>query len=268
MRPSAVFEAAIDMQRWIAVESYVWRVKRKPVEVRLTLPMLRYMLPWLRERASGTPDALGVLLGRVRRRWTGDLVVVVEDFEPFDPATLRGRPKAPPGTDLHVVGLYRRRPGDELKLDHLDASLIQSSFVHRGMVYLLISASDAGPDRATFFIQERGDVHGYANYGEFPFDAAFLENPRLGRKRSPPVRWIPVAGLVVSLIALAGWFAWLRQQQSPAPSASATSAPSAQTPQAAAPAVQPEGAASREGPAARTKHRKTKSTRKRRHLVS
>ncbi len=208
------------------MDYYVWRVRGKPVEVRLNLPMLRYMVPWIRDPALHSVEAFGLLLGNMKRRW-GRYIVSVQDFEPFDPVKLSGRPQAPRGTDLNVVGLYRRRQGEELKLDRLDASFIRSAFTHAGMVYLLVAAAPAGPDRASFFIQEHGDVHGYTNYGEFPFDPEYLSSPAIdsGRTRR---RWIPVAGLAACLFALGSWFLWLRQD-STVPPAAPPPPPQAQT---------------------------------------
>ncbi len=202
---------------------YAWRVEGKPVEVRLNLSTVRSMAPWLIERAMGEPESFGILLGQVKRRWRRR-IVWVEDFEPFDPTRLRGAPKAPWGTELEVVGLYRRRAGD-LKLDHLDASFIQTAFTNPAMVYLLISAAAGGPDRASFFVQEHGEVHGYASVGDFPLVADLLprSDAPVGSKLH---RWVPV-GVVASLIALAGWFFWLRR---PTPPPAPVAAPAASAP--------------------------------------
>ena len=211
------------------MEYYSWRVRGKPVEVRLSLPMLQFMVPWIHNRAALAPDMYGILLGRSRRGW-GRTIVFIDDFEPFDPATLRGAPRAPHGTELKVVGLYRRHNREELRLDQLDASLIQTSFVNRGMVYLLMVPTRDGPDRAAFFIQERGEVHGYSSYAEFPFDADFLREPALDAAMPKSRRWIPIAGLAACLLALAGWFVWLRQD---------AAAPVAATPAGQPAVVQP-----------------------------
>lgn len=241
------------------MDHYAWRVRGKPVEVRLNLPMLRYMVPWIRDPALHSTEAFGLLLGRIRRRW-GRFIISVEDFEPFDPAKLSGRPHAPRGTELSVVGLYRRRAGDELKLDRLDASFIQSAFTHPGMVYLVVAAAPAGPDRAAFFIQEHGDVHGYANYGEFPFDPEYLSGPVLDRPAR--WRWIPAAGLAACLLALGYWFMWLQQQPAPAVSA----APPHPPPQTAAPAPEQAAKAIEEPPGSPSrptaKHRVAKKRRR------
>src|SRR6476659_8670741 len=117
------------------MDYYAWRVRGKPVEVRLNLPMLRYMVPWIRDPALHAVEAFGLLLGKIKRRM-GRYIVFIDDFEPFDPAKLSGRPHAPRGTELSVVGLYRRHPVETLKLDRLDASFIRSSFTDPGMVYL------------------------------------------------------------------------------------------------------------------------------------
>ncbi len=196
------------------MDYYGWRARGKPVGVRLNLPMLGYMVPWIREREMQPAEAFGILLGSIKRRW-GKYLVTIDDFHPFDPAHLSGRPKPPPGTDLEVVGLYRRREGAELKLDGLDASFIRSSFVHPGMIYLLATPGADGPHRAAIFIQERGEIHGYTNYGEFPFDAAALRKwkPRTQSSR----KWIPVTGFVAALIGLGAWFVWLREPPAAAP---------------------------------------------------
>ena len=174
--------------------------------------MTQVMVRWIHDRAAQEPELFGMLLGHVRRGW-GRRIVSVDDFEPFDPSALHGTPKPPHGTELNVVGLYRRRPGDQLRLDPLDASLIQTSFTHPGMVYLLIAPG--APDRASFFTEERGEVHGYENDGEFPFDAGFLQRPALDRAPVRRRRWIPAAGFVACFLALAGWFFWHRQSASP-----------------------------------------------------
>jgi hypothetical protein len=256
------------VQQTRVVDYYVWGAKGKPVQVRLSLPMTLFMVRWIRDRAAQQPETFGMLLGRVRRGWRG-IIVSIDDFEPFDPATLRGSPQPPRGSELKVVGLYRRREGDQLALDQLDASLIQTSFAHPGMVYLLLAPSPGAPDRAAFFIQEHGEVHGYSNYGEFPFDAGFLRRPALESTRAGNWRWIPAAGLVASLLALAGWFYWLRQGGSTPPISPAVAQKAAAIqpqPTAESPVVTPPK------PNRRTveRHRKRPPTshRKRRRLVS
>jgi hypothetical protein len=158
------------------MQYFVWSSAGKRVTVRLHLKMVGYMVRWIRE----APECFGMLLGRIRKGWNG-LVVTVDDFEPFDIAALSGRPRPPAGTGLPLVGLYRRTMKDDLRLDHVDASLIESSFGHRGMVYLLIAAAVEGPDRASFFTAQDGEVHGYRNEGEFPFDAEFLRGGVISR---------------------------------------------------------------------------------------
>lgn len=245
------------------MEYYVWRVKGKPVQVRLSLPMTQFMVRWIRDRIAQQPESFGMLLGHVRRV-LGRSTVFIDDFEPFDPATLRGSPKPPHGSELKVVGLYRRAASDPLTLDQLDASLIQTSFTNPGMVYLLLVPSPAAPDRAAFFIQERGEVHGYTNYGEFPFDVESLRRPPLDSTPTPGRRRILAAGLAASLLALGGWFFWLR----PGPAAPPT--PSAAPRKGAG--LQPEPAASApevKAPKAERRrteksHKKTTSRRKRR----
>jgi hypothetical protein len=244
---------------------YAWRVEGKPVEVRLNLSTVRSMAPWLIERAADEPESFGILLGQVKRRWRRR-VVWVEDFEPFDPTRLRGAPKAPWGTELEVVGLYRRRAGD-LKLDHLDASFIQTAFTNPAMVYLLISAAVGGPDRASFFVQEHGEVHGYASVGDFPLAADLLprSDASVGSKLH---RWVPVAGVVASLIALAGWLFWLRR---PTPPPAPVSAPAASAPvQQPAPSVSKPASSSTQvehrstvKPQRAAKHSKRRGSRKR-----
>jgi hypothetical protein len=208
----------------VKTDYYVWHASRKSVFVRLNGVMVRYMAPWVRDPGVHRAEAFGILLGRIRRRWRRT-TVTVDDFEPFNPATLHGPPKPPPGAEFDVVGLYRRRlEGEELRLDHMDASLIETSFKRPDLVYLLIAPTDRGPDRATFFIQEDGAIHGYANYGEFPFDADSLAGQQAGRARSPR-RWMIASGFAASLLALAGWFVWLRQDVTPpAPAAIAVPA--------------------------------------------
>lgn len=203
---------------------YAWRVARKPVEVRLSLPMLGYMVPWIHDLSTRQAEQFGLLLGCVKRRW-GRLITFIDDFEPFDPAKLRGRPKPPKGTDLTVVGLYRRHENRELKLDQLDASLIQSAFEHPWMVYLAVAPTPDGPDRATFYVQEQGEIHGYAAHSEFPFDAESLAAPPGAAPRKSR-NWTLTVSLSASLLALGGWFFWLREDTPPPPRATApTSAP-------------------------------------------
>lgn len=237
---------------------YTWRVDGKPVEVRVNLPMVGYMAPWLVQRAASHPDCFGILLGSVKRRLRG-YIVCIDDFDPFDPARLRGTPRAPADTDLKVVGLFRRRTGD-LRLDHLDASFIETSFTRPWMVYLLIAPSPDGPDRASFFIQEKGEVHGYTSVGEFPLSADRLREQPVARSSGLP-RWIPVAGLAASLLALAGWFVWLRQGSPPPPPARAPVEQQAPPPVVAKPAPSEQAAA----PAAAEKNQKRPAKHAKRH---
>lgn len=200
-------------------EYYKWRQPGRPVEVRFNLATAHYMAAWFHGRHSESVECFGMLLGRIRHK-IGGYVVNVEDFEPFDPAKLHGRPKAPPDSGLQVVGIYRRHRCDDPRLDQLDASLIQSSFVHRGMVYLLISPSE-GPDRAALFTQRNGEIHGYLADGEFPFDSDLLRRPKPSLEPRSSRPWIPATGFAVSVLALIGWFFWLRQDaQSPVAAAS------------------------------------------------
>ena len=68
------------------MEYYSWRVRGKPVEVRLNLPMLRYMVPWIRDhRACSRPNP-SVCCWDVSGGGWGRFLIMVEDFEPFDPA--------------------------------------------------------------------------------------------------------------------------------------------------------------------------------------
>ena len=164
--------------------------------------------------------------------------------------------------------MYRRRAGEELRLDSLDASLIQTAFTHPGMVYLLMAPATEGPDRAAFFIQERGEVHGYANYGDFPFDAEFLQDPSW--MRQPGVSsWIPIPGFGASLLALADWFIWLRQDTTApvaaAPAAQQAVVPPAPAPTAAAPAPAKQTAEVRDRAKTSKKRKTTSGRRKRRH---
>ncbi len=203
--------------------------------------MTQTMARWLRDHSRQQAELFGMMLGHTSRAWYRS-IVYIDDFEPFDPATLRGSPRPPHGSELKVVGLYRRRAGEQLVLDHLDASLIQTSFSHPGMVYLLIAPSDGAPDRAAFFIQEDGEVHGYTNYGEFPFDSEFLRRPGAGGSSdsSKLRRWFPLAGLAASLLAFGGWFFWLRQDTSAKVPPAAVAAPVAEKEAEVQPAPVPE----------------------------
>jgi hypothetical protein len=191
---------------------YAWRAVAKPVEVDLSLAVVdRIQALIAAARGRGEDGVLfGVLLGKSRRDHR-KLLTIVHDFEPLNIARLRGTPQAPEGCGLAVVGLYHSRPGAELRLDHIDAALIRPSFKDPAMVYLLIQPERDRASRAAFFIQEQGDVHGYASYLEFPFHSQLLREsgslsygaPRRNRR----VGWIAAA--TVTALAAIGLFGFV-----------------------------------------------------------
>jgi hypothetical protein len=195
-------------------EYYVWSVDRKPVEVYLSLAAVDRLQKLVSETfRRGLGEIHGILLGRIERQ-KSTRTAYVEDFELFDPAA--GTPKPSRRSWLDPVGLFRSRLQNELRLDRLDAALIENFFTNPGMVYLLIRPVEEGPAAAGFFIQEEGQLRGYASYREFPLDTAVLRsggyrlatdtNPLRGGKR---LWW---AGATVGLAAalMAGWWFWSR----------------------------------------------------------
>ena len=248
-------------------DSYLWRVEGKAVRVQLSLAVVERLAEEIvgLQRRGEDGTAFGLLLGRSKRE-RGGRVTLISDYEPINMARLRGKPQPPEGCDGDVVGLYHSRPAADLRLDHLDAALIRSSFDHPGMVYLAIDPAES--PRAAFFIQEDGDVHGYRPYLEFKFnaDALRLSGPVAGfKKKPPPVIAFAAAGTAALAVATAVLFFMPSSGAS-----SAVNAPPAQSvPQpAAASTVEPQSApvpAPHQNLKPRkSSQRKTKSERKRR----
>jgi hypothetical protein len=146
-----------------------------------------------------TPGS-GVLLGRVESGDSGQ-VVYIDDFEPFGESLL-----SPPDAR---VGLYRCRTGGELRLDEEDSALISQWFTDPSMVYLLICARPGKPAQATFFIQERGEIHGYRAEAQFPFHATGLRGRESSGTARPSRRWAWAAAGAGVLTAVTGAGIWL-----------------------------------------------------------
>ncbi len=212
-------------------EYYVWSIDRKPVEVYLSLAAVERLQKLVSETFQrGLGEIHGILLGRIERQKT-TRTAYIEDFELFDPAA--GAPKPSRRSWLDPVGLFRSRLQNELRLDRLDAALIENFFTNPGMVYLLIRPVENGPAAAGFFIQEGGQLRGYASYREFPFDTAALRSGgyRLATDSIPPhggkrLWW---AGVTVGLAAalIAGWWFWSRAGAAAIPAHPAPQPPAA-----------------------------------------
>jgi hypothetical protein len=167
-----VLGAKIALPQWMPGEYYVWSVEKKPVEVLLSLGVVERLQTLISETFQrGLGEIHGILLGRIERQ-KATRQVYVEDFELFDPAA--GAPRPSRRSMLDPVGLYRSHLREELRLDRLDAALIENFFTNPGMVYLLVRPSQDQTARAAFFIQENGELHGHRSYREFSFDAGAL----------------------------------------------------------------------------------------------
>jgi hypothetical protein len=263
-------------------EYYVWSVDKKPVDVYLSLGVVDRLQKLVSETFQrGLGEIHGILLGRIERR-DSTRIAYIEDFELFDPAA--GAPKPSHRSWLDPVGLFRSRIQNELRLDRLDAALIENFFTNPGMVYLLVRPVKDGAPVAGFFIQEDGQLQGYATYREFPFDVTALRSggyllatdstpPRTGKR----FMWAGVtAGLAAALIA--GWWFWSRTGASPMPAQPAAqqapAPPSTPPPAERAPEPAPPSTASspasvnNNGEAARAKTSPVKTRSKRRHRRS
>lgn len=263
-------------------EYYVWSVDKKPVDVYLSLAVvdrLQKLVSETFQRELG--EIHGILLGRIERQ-KSTRTAYIEDFELFDPAA--GAPKPSRRSWLDPVGLFRSRIQNELRLDRLDAALIENFFTNPGMVYLLVRPVKDGAPAAGFFIQEDGQLQGYASYREFPLDVAALRSGRylLATDSTPPregkrLMWAGVtAGVAAALIA--GWWFWSRAgasaipaqpivQQAPAPPSTPPPAERGPEPAPSSAAVSsPPANSSGEASRAKTPPVRTKS--KRRHRRS
>jgi hypothetical protein len=155
-------------------EYYIWSVDKKPVQVLLNLGVIERLQVLVSETFQrGLGEIHGILLGRIERQ-KAIRQVYVEDFELFDPAA--GAPKPNRHSMLDAVGLYRSHIRDALRLDRVDAALIESFFTNPGMVYLLVRPADGQTATGAFFIQENGELHGHHSYCEFPFNAEELRS--------------------------------------------------------------------------------------------
>jgi len=152
---------------------YVWSVEGKPVRVHISLSVVERLGAEVIEAFRLSPEhpreTGGVLLGRVGQDGR-EHVLLVDDFEPLEhlPARLA------PIRELTPVGMYRGRAGDDLRLDAEDAEVVAKLFKSPDLMYLLVQPQAGAPPRAAVFIQERGKIHGFAAYREFPFHARLL----------------------------------------------------------------------------------------------
>ncbi len=261
-------------------EYYVWSVDKKPVVVYLSLGVVDRLQKLVSETFHrGLGEIHGILLGRIERE-KSTRTAYIEDFELFDPAA--GAPKPSRRSWLDPVGLFRSRIQNELRLDRLDAALIENFFTNPGMVYLLVRPVKNGPAMAGFFIQEDGQLQGYATYREFPFDVAALRSGRylIGpdsapRRAGKRLMWAGVtAGMAAALIA--GWWFWSRAgasippqpvvQESPAPPA--IPPPAERGPEPAPPSTAVSSLANSRGEASRAKTPPVRSKAKRRRRRS
>jgi hypothetical protein len=174
---------------------FVWRRKNKPPEIHLHLAAVERME--INEVKSG---GSGVLLGRVQTA-DSNQVVYIDDFEPFGETLL-----SPPD---RRVGVYRCRTGGKLRLDEEDSALISQWFTDPTMVYLLICARPGKPAQATFFVQDRGEIHGYRTEAKFPFDAAGLQGGESSGSGRAARRWVWVAAGAGVVAAVTGAGIWL-----------------------------------------------------------
>jgi hypothetical protein len=161
-------------------EYYAWRVVGKQAEVLLSVAVVERMQSGVlhAQLRDGDADGWGLLLGRSFNR-KGARVTVVEDFEPLPVAPVRGQLRAPEGSRMKVVGVYRSAVGEAFRLDETDAAVIGRAFRDPAMVYLLVRPERGQASHGAFFVQEDGLVHGYASYLVFPFHAELL------RERGP-----------------------------------------------------------------------------------
>jgi hypothetical protein len=164
-----------------------WQVPGKPVSVRFGRDVagrLR-MAVWegfrsLRRRGLETG---GLLFGTTREAGN-QIVVEVDDFEPFDSEHASGPSYVLSDADLRlleariaahedpespaIVGFYRSHTRGDFALTSEDALLFSKCFPAESHVFLLIKSDDDGLPTGGFIIREGGKVLSKSPYAQFP----------------------------------------------------------------------------------------------------
>lgn len=173
---------------------YGWHPPEKQITVYLNVEVCDGLGPRATEALKSLPrrglEVGGLLLGWVDR--SGELSVIVQDFEPFEAEHARGPSYSLSETDcgrfeqrleywnsdpaLSVVGYYRSHTRPGLYLDQDDFRIIREYFSDPGQVCLLVRPSLTGAGTAGFFFWEDGDIHRESSYLEFPFQSAQLSS--------------------------------------------------------------------------------------------
>jgi len=156
----------------------------------------------MREGAHGQSG--GLLLGHVAPGerpvvWIDRYQRIAEPFEPgeeFFAAFQRAAAEVAEGSDLSVVGLYRRQTGDRLELDAADAELIARYFNDATDIALLIGARTRDGLSARFFAHPAaGDVQplgeAFPFQGRVPAEPAPMAALPAGLPSTPLRRLVP-----------------------------------------------------------------------------
>lgn len=170
---------------------YVWQAPGGQIAVYLSLDLVRRLGALAssapRSGAARPPEIGGLLLGRTV---PGDTrVTVIEGFEPFPSAHVRGPSYTLVGPErralgamirrrgrrpgLAVVGWFRTHTRPGLFLDQHDFSILTEFFSSPHDVCLLVGERGGAP-AGGFFFWEESDIRRQSPYLTFPFDAGEL----------------------------------------------------------------------------------------------
>lgn len=152
-------------------QSYTWSFPGAPVRVQLSLEVVQRLAPRFPGKDGAEP--FGLLLGHVDGPTT-----IVSGFQPLassettEVETALAELTSSSGQPS-VVGHYRARQQEGLRLDENDLALAEAYFHDPSNIILVVQAGTGTPN-ATFFFWDGDRLNGDVIFLEFPFDANLL----------------------------------------------------------------------------------------------